>query len=80
MSYKQITTTGQFRRELMNLVDDIRSGVLPIDKANSIHRIVSQVNENIGVEVRMMKATAALGKEVSEIGAMVIANKIETID
>ena len=66
--------TKELRGFLLDVMEDVRSGTLAIDKANAIHKTAGQVNESMYAELKAMNVMEKLG-EVWEFGNLTIGEK-----
>ncbi len=63
-------TTGQLRALLLSVMEDVKAGKLAFEKANSVIKGASQVNESIYAELKAKQLAKELGGERHKLGQM----------
>ena len=67
MNNVKIKSQGQFREFLLNIMVDIRSGDLALDKASIIQKYACRVNESFAAEISAIEHLDKLG-QIEEFG------------
>lgn len=70
-----IKTTGELRDFLATMLNEVKTGKLPIDKASQITKMVGQINESFHAEVRVAKTMLEAGEESVKLGELCIGSK-----
>lgn len=67
-----IKNTGDLRKFLVETMENVRSGELEIEKALSVTRLASQVNESFYSEIKTARFLKESGKKYAEMGGLTI--------
>lgn len=70
----KITTAGELRGFLAEVLLGIRNGSIDVDEANAIAKVSSQINQSLSVEVNTALQLQKMGKDHPAAGTMLIAN------
>jgi Zn finger protein HypA/HybF involved in hydrogenase expression len=70
----KITTAGELRGFLAEVLLGIRSGAVDVEEAHAIAKVSAQINHSLAVEVNTALQLQKMGKDHPEAGSMLIAN------
>jgi len=71
-SLRKITTTGQLRQFLSEMLVQIESGQLEADDARNITKMAAQINESFYSEIKIAKIRLEIGQGSSDLGLLPI--------
>ena len=66
-----ITTFGDARRMLLDVIQDLRSGDMPVDRGMAIAATMKVINDNINSEINAAKMCAMTEGGAHEFGKIV---------
>lgn len=69
---KSISTTGQLREFLVNMMVGVKDGTLSPDKASQITKLAGQANESLYAEIKAARLSLDLKREVGQLGGLSI--------
>ena len=72
-----ITTTGDLRKFLVNMMTGIRDGVIDVEKAGAIIRAAQQINESFYSEIKTRHFQRAFGAKAHDLGQLPIGDFVE---
>lgn len=70
-----ISTTGELRQFLANMLVGIKNGDLAVDRASQITKMAGQINESFYSEVKVATVRKLAGDTDTKLGAMKIGDK-----
>lgn len=73
---KKISTTGQLREFLTNMLVDVAQGRCDLEKARNATKIAAQINESFYSEIKIAKVMIEGQRAVADLGELPI-NKVE---
>ena len=65
-----IETTGQLRKLLADVIEQVRAGDIGLDEASRITKLAAQVNESFYSEMKVAQVMQACGEAASELGKL----------
>ena len=68
----QISNTGDLRRFIVSTMEQVSSGDIELDKAQSITRLASQVNESFYSEIKTARFLKDAGKDIPKLGTLAL--------
>ena len=71
-----ITTCGDLRTFLINLMMDVKNETIDADKASRIAKVAAQVNENLYAEIKTARLMLDTGKESFIVGNLPIGKTV----
>jgi hypothetical protein len=75
MKNKEIKTTGQLRTALAKACQDVLSGELDVEKAQTLHKLAKNISESLYSETKIAMFRNDVGMEISEIGELHLGDK-----
>lgn len=70
-----ITTTGDLRNAIAEMIVKVRDGKCELDDAAAIAKLAGRLNETFFAEISAMKVQKELGQEVAKLGEMAIKHE-----
>jgi hypothetical protein len=67
-----IRTTGDLRAFLVNLMVQVKTGFMPVDRASQITKIAAQVNESFYSEIKISRIHHENGVQTTKLGQLMI--------
>lgn len=67
-----IKTTGDLREFLTEVMEEVRSAKLTVDRASSVIKAAAQINESFYSEIKTKALEKKLGNQVMDIGQLPI--------
>ena len=64
------TTTGQLRKKLAAMLDDVLAGKANLDEVAEANKTAGRINESLFAEATVMKRQHELKQEIAKLGAM----------
>ena len=80
MSKIVITTTGDLRTFLVNMMTGIRDGRIDTEKAGAIIKAAQQINESFYSEIKTRQVQRAFGSKAHELGQLPIGHDVNLGD
>ena len=65
-----IKTTGDLREFLTEVMEEVRSAKLTVDRASSVIKAAAQINESFYSEIKTKALEKKLGNTVKDIGQL----------
>lgn len=75
----KIKTTGDLREFLASTINSVANGTIDPQKASSINKLASQINESFYSEIKIARVRNDLKKPVADLGSLPL-NSGETSD
>lgn len=71
----EIKSTGELRQFLVDMMINVKAGILAIDRAAIITKMAGQVNESFYSEIKVARVQKEAGIKAAALGALVIGEK-----
>jgi hypothetical protein len=75
MSAKHLKSTADLRRFLLESIVEVKSGEMPIDRANTIGKLSAQVNESLRIEIQAVTLLRNLGQAHETLGDVPLSTR-----
>lgn len=71
---KRVKTTGELRAFLAEVMTEVRTGEIDIEKASRITKLAGQINESMYAEIKVARIRAEAGESMAALGAMPVGD------